>query len=156
LKHEAAFQEAKTAIALDPDEPVCYYFYAGCLLQAKRFDEAKQAIEHAIERGNKVLSAEEQIPSWTPYSIRHRAATAAELEGDFEAAQTLLDHERPDTTARYVHGRLEKLKELARKRHDPFAEDESPEPEQLDAFYSWTYDTAFGSDGCQFTWVGEL
>jgi hypothetical protein len=48
-----------------------------------------------------------------------------ELEGSFDEAQTLLDHERPDTTARYTHARLQKLKKLARKRRNPFDEDES-------------------------------
>ena len=96
-------------------------------------DSYRQAVLYAIQRGNKTLSEEgkktlskeEQIPHWSPYAIRHTAATMAELEGDFEAAQTLLDHERPDTTARYAHGRLTKLKVLARNRRNPFEEDES-------------------------------
>ena len=88
-------------------------------------DSYRQAVEYAIQKGNKTLPEGEQIPYWTPYQIRHTAATVMELEVGFDEAQTLLDHERPDSTARYTHARLKKLKELARKRRNPFGEDES-------------------------------
>ena len=87
-------------------------------------DSYRNAVEYAINKGNKTLPDDEQIPHWTPYQIRHTAATAMELEVGFDEAQTLLDHERPDTTARYTHARLQKLKELARKRRNPFCENE--------------------------------
>jgi integrase len=86
-------------------------------------DSYRQAVEYAINKANKTLPESEQIPYWTPYQIRHTAATAMELEVGFDEAQTLLDHERPDTTARYTHARLQKLKALAKKRRDPFEED---------------------------------
>ena len=88
-------------------------------------DSYRNAVEYAIIKGNKTLPETEQIPHWTPYQIRHTAATAMELEVGFDEAQTLLDHERPDTTARYTHARLKKLKELARKRRNPFDDGES-------------------------------
>ena len=88
-------------------------------------DSYRQAVEYAIQKGNKTLPEEEQIPYWTPYQIRHTAATAMELEAGFDEAQTLLDHERPDTTARYTHARLKKLKALARNRRNPFEEGET-------------------------------
>ena len=88
-------------------------------------DSYRNAVEYAIQKGNKTLPEDEQILFWTPYQIRHTAATAMELEVGFDEAQTLLDHERPDTTARYTHARLQKLKELARKRRNPFDGDEA-------------------------------
>ena len=84
-------------------------------------DTYRQAVEYAINKGNKVLPEEEQIPYWTPYQIRHTAATAMELEENFEASMILLDHEKPTTTARYTtQARLKKMKELARNRQNPF------------------------------------
>jgi integrase len=80
----------------------------------------RQAIEYAIEKGNRHLPDGAKIPYWTPYQLRHAAATALELESDIEDAQILLDHESPNTTARYTKKRLEKSKKLARNRRNPF------------------------------------
>ena len=88
-------------------------------------DSYRQAVEYAVNRGNKTLPEEEQIPSWTPYQIRHTAATAMEEESGLDEAQTLLDHSSAQTTKRYAHARLKKLKELARKRRNPFDENEA-------------------------------
>ena len=85
-------------------------------------DSLRQAVEYAINRGNKTLSAEEQIPYWTPYEIRHTAATAMEEESGLDDAQALLDHSSAQTTKRYAHARLQKLKALARNRRNPFEE----------------------------------
>jgi len=96
-------------------------------------DSLRQAVEYAINRGNKTLSAEEQIPYWTPYEIRHTAATAMEEESGLDDAQALLDHSSAQTTKRYAHARLQKLKALARNRRNPFEggeSDETTEPEQ--------------------------
>jgi integrase len=84
-------------------------------------DSYRQAVEYAINKGNKTLPESEKIPHWTPYQIRHTAATAMELEENFEASMILLDHEKPTTTARYTtQARLKKMKELARNRQNPF------------------------------------
>jgi integrase len=83
----------------------------------------RKAVEYAIEKGNRVLPESEQIPHWTPYQLRHQAATALEIAGNIEDSMVLLDHESVETTKRYAHGRLEKLKALARKRVNPFAAD---------------------------------
>jgi site-specific recombinase XerD len=47
-----------------------------------------------------------------------------ELAEGLDASQALLDHNSANTTKRYAHGRLEKLKELARNRKNPFAKAE--------------------------------
>ena len=80
----------------------------------------RNAILNAIKKGNKVLSADQQIPHWTPYMLRHSASSAMELEAGLEASQVLLDHATPNTTVRYNHRRLEKSKDLARNRQNPF------------------------------------
>ena len=86
-------------------------------------DSYRQAVEYAINRGNKVLPEDQQIPHWMPYQMRHTSATAMELAEGLEASQVLLDHASANTTKRYAHGRLEKQKVLARNRQNPFAVD---------------------------------
>ena len=80
----------------------------------------KNAIGFAIQKANKVLPGEEKIPHWTPYQLRHAAGTAMEDEAGLDEAQALLDHSSAQTTKRYAHARLKKLKELARNRRNPF------------------------------------
>jgi len=43
-------------------------------------------------------------------------------EGEIDKSQTLLGHTTPNTTAKYNHRQLQKLKELSRERKDIFAE----------------------------------
>jgi len=43
-----------------------------------------------------------------------------EDEAGLDEAQALLDHSSAQTTKRYAHARLKKLKELARNRRHPF------------------------------------
>jgi integrase len=85
-------------------------------------DSYRNAVLHAITKGNKVQPDNEQIPYWCPYQIRHTAATAMERESGLDEAQALLDHASAQTTKRYSHARLQKMKELARNRRDIFAE----------------------------------
>ena len=80
----------------------------------------RQAIEHAIEKGNKVLPDDEKIPHWTPYQLRHSASTATELEYSDEDAQALLGHKTVNMTKRYTHSQLERREKLARNRSNPF------------------------------------
>jgi integrase len=80
----------------------------------------KRAVDFAIAKGNKVLPEGEKIPHWTPYQLRHTAATAMEDEAGLDEAQALLDHSSAQTTKRYAHARLKKLKKLARNRRNPF------------------------------------
>ena len=90
-------------------------------------DTYRKAVEYAINKGNKTLPESGKIPKWTPYQLRHQAATAMEQSAGLDEAQALLDHSSAETTKRYAHGRLEKLKELARNRVDLF--DDSTEQE---------------------------
>lgn len=80
----------------------------------------RQAIMYAIEKGNKVLPDDEQIPHWFPYQLRHRASTATELAHSDEDAQALLGHKTVNMTKRYTHSQLTCREELARKRRNPF------------------------------------
>jgi len=80
----------------------------------------RQAIEHAITKGNKVLPVDEQIPHWYPYQLRHAAATAAELAHSDADAQALLGHRTVNMTKRYSKAQLMQRETLARNRHNPF------------------------------------
>ncbi len=83
----------------------------------------RQAIEYAIEKGNKVLPDDEKIPRWYPYLLRNSAATAAELEHSDEDAQALLGHQTVNMTKRYSKTQLKRREKLARDRHNPFETD---------------------------------
>ena len=82
-------------------------------------DSYLQAIEHAIEKGNKVLSPDQQIPNWVPYQIRHTAATAMELEVGLDESQALLAHKSANMTRRYSKAQLAKREKLAMDRRNP-------------------------------------
>jgi integrase len=85
-------------------------------------DTYRLAVEAAIAKANKTLPDKEKIPHWTPYQLRHSASSAMEVEEGIDEAQALLGHTTPNTTARYNHRQLQKLKELARNRRDVFGE----------------------------------
>jgi len=88
----------------------------------------RQAIIHAIIKGNKVLPDGEKIPSWYPYQLRHSASTATELTHSDEDAQALLGHRTVNMTKRYTHTQLKRREKMARDRHNPFeSEGESVE-----------------------------
>jgi integrase len=82
----------------------------------------RKAIDHAIQKGNKVLPESQKIPSWTPYALRHAAGTAVEKALGLDKAQALLGHTSANTTKRYAHGQLAIAESMAQNRHNPFAE----------------------------------
>ena len=84
-------------------------------------DSYRQAVEYAITKGNKVLPEGETIPDWTPYQLRHTAATAIELEHGLDEAQAQLGHTSANMTKRYSKAQLTQREKLARKRVNPFA-----------------------------------
>lgn len=83
-------------------------------------DSYRQAIKHAIAKGNKSLSDGEKIPNWYPYLLRHAAATITELEHSDTDAQALLGHQSVNMTKRYSKAQLARREELARNRRNPF------------------------------------
>jgi len=85
-------------------------------------DSYRQAVEYAIKKANKRLPKEEQIPYWTPYELRHSAASAIDVELKGDAAQLMCGHTSPTTTATYLHREVEKLMKIAleREAHNPF------------------------------------
>ena len=82
-------------------------------------DSYRQAVEHAIEKGNRQLADGEKIPHWFPYQLRHSAATAIELAHGDENAQAQLGHTSVSTTKRYTHNQLTRREALALNRHNP-------------------------------------
>ena len=82
-------------------------------------DSYRNAIAHAIAKGNKVLPDSEQIPHWFPYQLRHAAATEMELAHGDTNAQALLGHRTVNTTKRYSKAQLTQREKLARNRRNP-------------------------------------
>ncbi|MDR0327357.1 MAG: site-specific integrase [Planctomycetaceae bacterium] len=82
----------------------------------------RQAIEHAINKGNKTLPESEQIPYWTPYRLRNSAATATEENIGLDEAQAQLGHKSANMTRRYSKAQLRIREKLARDRQqqNPF------------------------------------
>jgi len=62
-------------------------------------DSYRVAVLRAIEKANRRLPVGEQIPEWTPYELRHSAASAISVELGGEAATTQLGHTSATTTA---------------------------------------------------------
>jgi len=83
-------------------------------------DSYRNAIEHAIKKGNRQLSEEEKIPHWVPYQLRHAAITAISLQNGKDAAQALAGHTSSKMTDNYDHSQLQKREALARNRVNPF------------------------------------
>ena len=80
----------------------------------------RQAVEYAIEKGNRRLPDGEKIPHWTPYQLRHTAATETSRIAGKEKAKALLAHRSVQTTEIYDHSDLGVREELARNRVNPF------------------------------------
>ena len=85
------------------------------------------AIIHAIRKGNKVLPEGEKIPEWFPYQLRHAAATETSRTVGKDKAKALLAHRSIKTTEIYDHSDFGIREDLARNRHNPFAEGEGAE-----------------------------
>jgi len=84
-------------------------------------DSYRQAISHAIEKGNRELKDdEERIPHWYPYQLRHSAATKIETEIGLDEAQAQLGHKTANMTRRYSKAQLKIREELALNRRNPF------------------------------------
>ena len=83
-------------------------------------DSYRNAIQHAITKGNKTLPEDQQIPHWFPYLLRNSAATATELEYSDEDAQALLGHTNVNMTKRYSKTLLKRRERMARDRRNPF------------------------------------
>ena len=85
-------------------------------------DSYRMAVLRVIERRNRQLPVEQRIPKWTPYELRHSAASAISVELGGEAATSQLGHTSHTTTAIYLHREVEKLTKLAvqRENYNPF------------------------------------
>jgi integrase len=83
-------------------------------------DSYRNAIEHAITKGNKVLPDDEKIPHWYPYLLRNSGVTAIELEHGLDKAQAQAGHTTADMTKRYSAAQLRQREDLARNRRNPF------------------------------------
>jgi integrase len=69
-------------------------------------DSYRTAVARAIEKANRLLpDGENPMPTWSPYSLRHAASSAMEVEVGFDESQALLDHTTPNTTTTTAHSR---------------------------------------------------
>ena len=58
------------------------------------------------------------LPKFTPYQLRHNAATKAEKEYGREYAQELLGHAKPEMTDNYIHNpKIDKIQKMATDRN---------------------------------------
>ena len=81
-----------------------------------------RAITYAIAKANQQLQeGEKPIPKWSPYALRHAAATETSRTVGKDKAKALLAHRSIRTTEIYDHSDLEVREELARNRQNPFA-----------------------------------
>ena len=88
----------------------------------------RRAVENALRKANRHLPDGEKIPHWTPYQLCHAAGTAAEKALGLDKAQALLGHKTANVTKRYAHAQLAIAESMARKRYNPF------ENEQIETF----------------------
>jgi len=80
-----------------------------------------RAVAYAITKANRHLQeGEKPIPKWSPYALRHAAATETSRTAGKDKAKALLAHRSIRTTEIYDHSDLEVREELARKRVNPF------------------------------------
>jgi integrase len=71
-------------------------------------DSYRRVIRRACEKAG--------LPVWTPYQLRHTAATEIEAESGGMAAKAMLGHSSLNTTQIYLHADLEAAIEAARNR----------------------------------------
>jgi integrase len=85
-------------------------------------DSLREAVFYAIEKANRQLPEDQQIPNWTPYDLRRAGLSAISVEIGGEAAQAIAGHTHESTTAIYLKREAEKLTKLAieREKHSPF------------------------------------
>ena len=80
----------------------------------------RRAIVYAVKRANR---NGENVEHWTPYQLRHAAATEARKKYGRDGAKALLGHVSGDVTDRYTHEwQLELCEKMARERVNPFAD----------------------------------
>lgn len=78
---------------------------------------SKDSFRRAVSRGiEKARAAGVPVKSWTPYQLRHTAATEISAELGQEAARILLGHVSSAVTGRYDHSDREKISRLIEER----------------------------------------
>jgi integrase len=81
---------------------------------SEKYDSAsyRKAVKHAIKAANKGKKANEKIPEWTVYQLRHSAATNIAEELGLDVARAVLGHRSLKITAIYAK---EDIKKIAQK-----------------------------------------
>ena len=76
-------------------------------------DSYRRAVKRGLERAERHGV---KIQHWTPYQLRHSAATELSIQLGREAAGVMLGHASTDVTAGYDHSDREKVRRLTAKR----------------------------------------
>jgi integrase len=77
-----------------------------------------RSIERAIQKANRLLPLEQQIPHWFPYQLRHAGVTelVAEHDGNLDVARAVAGQKSISVTQGYNHADLKVAIEQAKKR----------------------------------------
>ncbi|MDO4574174.1 MAG: site-specific integrase [Planctomycetia bacterium] len=118
----------KYAVEAEPDRlffsPRVAWVQRGWHLGGNRAAEAftrdvyNAAIRRAIKQANAhaKASGSREVAHWTPYQLRHAAATFVSLLLDEASASTALGHASPTVTKLYDHSAAEKAARMVRER----------------------------------------
>lgn len=79
-------------------------------------DTYNAAVRRAIKLANDQASDGEAVAHWTPYQLRHAAATFVSLLLDEASASTALGHSNAEITRRYDHSAVDKAARMVRER----------------------------------------
>jgi len=67
-----------------------------------------RAVKYGIDRCNRKLPEDQQVPSWHPHQLRHNAATYFRKEHGLEVARVLLGHKHAAITEVYAEADVQK------------------------------------------------
>lgn len=73
-----------------------------------------RAVARALNRANKHLPQDAQIPAWSPHQVRHSKGHSVRSQYGLEAVQATLGHATVDASQLYSEPRLELAKRVAR------------------------------------------
>jgi integrase len=91
-----------------------------CTRRGKPYNSGtyREAVARAIDRANRSLPADQQIPHWTPYQLRHAGITelVKENDGNLDIARATAGQKTISVTQRYNHGDVDIAVKQAHKR----------------------------------------
>jgi integrase len=77
-----------------------------------------KAIKRSIKAANRTLSADRQIPLWSPYQLRHAKATEVAAAAGLDVCRAVLGQRTINVTQRYNHSDRQKAIDYVRDRQN--------------------------------------